>query len=102
MIAPFSRIAKRVVHRLFLADGLEAVRQPDGDPIVVYNERWQRDHTGPPPTPHYTCTGPADAVTWRASMKHPLDGRIVHGEGRGKKEARRRACAEILATWPLP
>lgn len=90
--------ARGVVERLFLAGGLNGKPAAAIDPIIEYTERWQGQLRESPPNPKYERSGPDDAPTWRALVTHPL-GDVRGGEGRDKAEARRAACAAVLASW---
>jgi len=87
--------ARRVVHRLFLAELREEVA---ADPISVFNQRWQQRFRQSPPEPDYDASGPDDARAWTAEVLLP-DGGVVMGKGHTQKEARRDACRRAVELW---
>ena len=38
-------------------------------------------------------------MTWYSEVQHP-EGGVLIGEGRNQWEARRAACAQVVACWP--
>ena len=78
--------ARGTVHRLFLTDVVDEVREKD--PISAYNDRWQRRFRRSPPEPSYSSSGPDEEPTWLAKVPLP-DGGAVSGKGSSQQDARR-------------
>ncbi len=90
--------ATELVWRLFLADGIDAFEGLERDPIRELNELWQQRFRCSPPKPAFYQMGPDD-MTWYAEVQHP-EGGVFLGNGRNQQEARRAACAQVVACWP--
>jgi len=87
--------ARALIHRL-MTDS-DAPSEAGPDPIIAFGEEFQKRFRSPPPEPEYTSTGEDHMPMWQATLER-WNGTTVRGTGTGKKDAKREAYRNALAS----